>query len=109
MIYIKNNMDKIQKFVSENIEVILIGILIIVLLYLLMDRRERFNNNLLSVKQCDFNDPNLSGKCKRTLKNYCNLRGTCKQTLNKYCNLQRIIRKSVVSSLRHASDIKNTP
>ena len=132
MIYIKNNMDKIQKFVSENIEVILIGILIIVLLYLLMDRRERFNNNLLSVKQCDFNDPNLSGKCKEIrdgcgvvkgsemkiendIKKYCNPKAegkTARETISSrrdcVTDVERLIRAKYAKS-ELCSQIKNMP
>ena len=68
--------------------VILIGILIIVLLYLLWDRSERFSNGL-NVKQCDFNDPNLSGKCKEIRDGCGVLKGSelkMENDLKKYCN-----------------------
>ena len=125
-------MDKIQKFVSENTELMLIGILIIVLLYLLMDRRERFNNNLLSVKQCDFNDPNLSGKCKEIrdgcgvvkgseikiendIKKYCNPKAegkTARETISSrrdcVTDVERLIRAKYAKS-ELCSQIKNMP
>ena len=131
MIYIKNNMDKIQKFVSENTEVILIGILGLVLLYLLWDRRERFNNGL-SVKQCDFNDPNLSGKCKEIrdgcgvvkgsemkiendIKKYCNPKAegkTARETISSrrdcVTDVERVIRAKYAKS-ELCSQIKNMP
>lgn len=131
MIYIKNNMDKIQKFVSENTEVILIGILGLVLLYLLWDRRERFNNGL-SVKQCDFNDPNLSGKCKEIrdgcgvvkgsemkiendIKKYCNPKAegkTARETISSrrdcVTDVERLIRAKYAKS-ELCSQIKNMP
>lgn len=131
MIYIKNNMEQIQKFVSENTEVILIGILGLVLLYLLWDRRERFNNGL-SVKQCDFNDPNLSGKCKEIrdgcgvlkgselkmendLKKYCNPKAegkTARETISSrrdcVTDVERIIRAKYAKS-ELCSQIKNMP
>lgn len=112
MIYIKNNMDKIQKFVSGNIEVILIGILIIVLLYLLMDRRERFNNNLLSVKQCDFNDPNLSGKCKEIRDGCGVVKGSemkIENDIKKYCNPKiegKTVRETISSRRDCVTDVE---
>ena len=48
-------------------ELIVILLLVLLLLFLLLDQRERFTPNLANnkiVKQCDFNDKNLSGKCK---------------------------------------------
>ena len=131
MIYIKNNMEQIQKFVSENTEVILIGILCLVLLYLLWDRRERFNNGL-SVKQCDFNDPNLSGKCKEIrdgcgvvkgsemkiendIKKYCNPKAegkTARETISSrrdcVTDVERLIRAKYAKS-ELCSQIKNMP
>ena len=124
-------MDKIQKFVSENTEVILIGILGLVLLYLLWDRRERFNNGL-SVKQCDFNDPNLSGKCKEIrdgcgvvkgsemkiendIKKYCNPKAegkTARETISSrrdcVTDVERLIRAKYAKS-ELCSQIKNMP
>jgi hypothetical protein len=124
-------MEQIQKFVSENTEVILIGILGLVLLYLLWDRRERFNNGL-SVKQCDFNDPNLSGKCKEIrdgcgilkgselkmendLKKYCNPKAegkTARETISSrrdcVTDVERVIRAKYAKS-ELCSQIKNMP
>jgi len=105
-------MDKIQKFVSGNIEVILIGILIIVLLYLLMDRRERFNNNLLSVKQCDFNDPNLSGKCKEIRDGCGVVKGSemkIENDIKKYCNPKiegKTVRETISSRRDCVTDVE---
>lgn len=124
-------MEQIQKFVSENTEVILIGILGLVLLYLLWDRRERFNNGL-SVKQCDFNDPNLSGKCKEIrdgcgvvkgsemkiendIKKYCNPKAegkTARETISSrrdcVTDVERLIRAKYAKS-ELCSQIKNMP
>ena len=134
MIYIKNNMEqieKIQKFVSENIEATLIGILVLVLVYLLWDRSERFSNGL-NVKQCDFNDPNLSGKCKEIrdgcgvlkgselkiendLKKYCNPKAegkTARETISSrrdcVTDVERVIRAKYAKS-ELCSQIKNMP
>ena len=123
--------EKIQKFVNENTEVILIGILGLVLLYLLWDRSERFSNGL-NVKQCDFNDPNLSGKCKEIrdgcgvlkgselkmendLKKYCNPKAegkTARETISSrrdcVTDVERIIRAKYAKS-ELCSQIKNMP
>jgi hypothetical protein len=124
-------MEQIQKFVSENTDTILIGILIIVLLYLLWDRSERFSNGL-NVKQCDFNDPNLSGKCKEIrdgcgvlkgselkmendLKKYCNPKAegkTARETISSrrdcVTDVERVIRAKYAKS-ELCSQIKNMP
>ena len=134
MIYIKNNMEqieKIQKFVSENIEATLIGILVLVLVYLLWDRSERFSNGL-NVKQCDFNDPNLSGKCKEIrdgcgvlkgselkmendIKKYCDPKAegkTARETISSrrdcVTDVERVIRAKYAKS-ELCSQIKNMP
>jgi hypothetical protein len=123
--------EKIQKFVSENIEAILIGILVLVLVYLLWDRSERFSNGL-NVKQCDFNDPNLSGKCKEIrdgcgvlkgselkiendLKKYCNPKAegkTARETISSrrdcVTDVERVIRAKYAKS-ELCSQIKNMP
>lgn len=123
--------EKIQKFVSENIEATLIGILVLVLVYLLWDRSERFSNGL-NVKQCDFNDPNLSGKCKEIrdgcgvlkgselkiendLKKYCNPKAegkTARETISSrrdcVTDVERIIRAKYAKS-ELCSQIKNMP
>ena len=123
--------EKIQKFVNENTEVILIGILGLVLLYLLWDRSERFSNGL-NVKQCDFNDPNLSGKCKEIrdgcgvlkgselkmendLKKYCDPKAegkTARETISSrrdcVTDVERVIRAKYAKS-ELCSQIKNMP
>ena len=123
--------EKIQKFVSENIEATLIGILVLVLVYLLWDRSERFSNGL-SVKQCDFNDPNLSGKCKEIrdgcgvlkgselkmendIKKYCDPKAegkTARETISSrrdcVTDVERVIRAKYAKS-ELCSQIKNMP
>jgi hypothetical protein len=81
-------MEQIQKFVTENTEAILIGIVSVVILYLVLNRREHFDNGL-SVKQCDFNDPNLSGKCKEIRDGCGVLKGSelkMENDIKKYCD-----------------------
>jgi hypothetical protein len=123
--------EKIQKFVSENIEATLIGILVLVLVYLLWDRSERFSNGL-NVKQCDFNDPNLSGKCKEIrdgcgvlkgselkmendIKKYCDPKAegkTARETISSrrdcVTDVERVIRAKYAKS-ELCSQIKNMP
>lgn len=134
MIYIKNNMEqieKIQKFVLDNIESILIGLVSVVILYLILNRNENFENGL-NIKQCDFNDPNLSGKCKEIrdgcgvlkgselkmendIKKYCNPKAegkTARETISSrrdcVTDVERIIRAKYAKS-ELCSQIKNMP
>jgi|UniRef100_A0A6C0H2B3 hypothetical protein len=76
-------------------ELIVIILLVLLLLFLLLDKRERFTPNLANnkiVKQCDFNDKNLSGKCKE---------------IRDGCSKLNINKMKMKNNLARGCDIKN--
>lgn len=73
-------------------ETIIISILVALLFFLLVDRKEYFTPNLASdkqFKQCDFNDPKLSRRCKE-IRDGCrrlnNDEKKIENKINKKCN-----------------------
>jgi len=78
-----------------NMEFIIICLLVLLLLFLLLDKRERFSpvfGTKVNVKQCDFNDKNLTGKCKE---------------IRDGCTRLKIEEQKMKSNLAKGCDIKN--
>ncbi len=116
-------------------EIIIISLLVALLFFLLWDKKERFTPNItksINVKQCDFNDKNLSRRCKeirdgcrrlkldekemtQNLKAGCELNKegkTVRETLNSrrdcVTDVERLIRTKYAKA-ELCSQIKNMP
>jgi len=95
-------------------EIIIISLLVALLFILLNDRTEKFTPNLskkIDVKQCDFNDKNLSKRCK-------NIRDGCARLKQeevkidkdiKGCNIKKelnTVRETISSRMDCATDVE---
>ena len=89
-------------------ETIIILLLLALLLFLLLDKRERFNQNKgITIKQCDFNDKNLSGKCKEIRDGCTNLISQEKQMKTKLasgCDIKNKEAKTVKETISQRRD-----
>jgi hypothetical protein len=96
-------------------EIIIISLLVALLFILLNDRTEKFTPNLsktIDVKQCDFNDKNLSKKCKSIRDGCVRLKQDevkINQDMNKGCNNKKelnTVRETISSRMHCATDVE---
>ncbi len=91
-------------------EFIIICLLLALLLFLLLDKRERFSTvfgSKVNIKQCDFNDKNLSGKCKEIRDGCSKLKSDAQQMKSKLasgCDIKNREAKTVRETISQRRD-----